>query len=970
MALLQETSKFQKELKRKEKDIKRLLRRKRKLEEQIFKLAKLKLEEKKEKLCQEKQKIKEDIETIEKKEEEIKVQKRKIEAQEEKETDLKKKREIEKERWRVESKERELEKLKWKLEDRLSKIEKEIKKISKKLEKEASLRDQLKKIEEEIKGKKAELKVLKEKIQEIKKLEEEFKRAWKEFLAGDIPSALKKLERIQKELSEKIKEVKEEKKKPSGFLGIKINKRKKEFFEPLEYYQRGDISGAAETLEKLLKKIKEKTSSEEKEGKLVEEKASPEKELVDKQKKKNKELHKVTSPEPTEKPSVVIIKEKERPEDILEEFKKKLEEEKEKFIEEERKKLKQLREELERQQKEALKKMLEGRISKLEEEKIKELQKELLKKEIELEKRYQEKLKQEKQQLLQQQEELSKAEKLLSLDTLTPLERKQREIIIQSLRRKIEEERQKIENKENLEEQEKKLAQIRKLAVLEDAFEQALTFYNEKEFEKAKQVFSIIKEQLEEGKKLGLFVNLNNIPIYTKAVYFLEKTNQELQKLRQTQTPTPSPPPTVKISKRKIKQRKKFRVSFFFFLHKGIRSFLQLLFPLPIVGLDISDYSIELLQLTKDRRVLVFARTLLQPGVLVDGMVKKSKPFSQTLASLLRLAKFPPFRPKKGPVTKAVVSLPSSAVYIVVFRFDNSQHLFSQVKEEIEKTFPLPIEEIYWDYIECGRDSFGKIKVICVAAEKDVVDTLVYFLRANGIEPLALDVDMLSIARALSLLSLFNIKVGVLDIGAYITTFNILDKKGFVDFSISMPYAGYHFQTMIANSLNVPMEKAEQLMTEYGFQKSPVKEVLMKEVEQIVNEIKNALGYYKDTFHDNIQKIVLTGGCASLPGIVAIFKKYFPEMIIEIANPFVKLKIQNPLLIKDASLFINALGLALRAVSKNPVKNGINLLPEEIKKKERETHSAFIRRRVLILQILTGLLLLLIGSILYLIFWK
>jgi len=40
----------------------------------------------------------------------------------------------------------------------------------------------------------------------------------------------------------------------------------------------------------------------------------------------------------------------------------------------------------------------------------------------------------------------------------------------------------------------------------------------------------------------------------------------------------------------------------------------------------------------------------------------------------------------------------------------------------------------------------------------------------------------------------------------------------------------------------------------------------------------------------------------------------------------------------QAIFYANSIGLALRAISKDPFRNGINLLPDEIKIKEREVY--------------------------------
>jgi type IV pilus assembly protein PilM len=926
---------FQKDLKRAKNEIKKLSKKKRKAKEKLFRLSRANLEAKKKELLRIKEKIKKDIEKIEEKEKEIKLEKERIEEEEKREKDLFKKRVIEKERWEVESRERQLERVKWGFEDKLKKTDREVKKINQKLEKESQLKAELKEIERAIKETEAKIETLEEKIQEKKKIEKEFERAWKEFLAGNISSALEKLEKIQKELSKKTEGEKRTEKRAS--LPTETGKEKKEFFEPLEHYQKGQISAALDTLEKLLEKIKKEEPSFEKERE-----SKPE--------------------EPAEKegPPVVVIKEKgASKEEILEEFKKKLEEEREKLIEEEREKLKNLRDELEERQKEILKATLEGRKSILEEEKLRALQEELIKKELEIEGRYRERLRAQKEKLERKKEELLRAEKSLPLAGLTEEERRKREEIIKSLREKIEEERRRIENKELAEEREREFVKERRLKILENVFEQALSFYNEKEFEKAKRVFSIVKNQIEQGKKLGIFVNLNSIPIYTKSAYFIKKIDEEAKKTQQEIT-------RPKSKKLKFKKTEKKP---FFSRQRFLRSLREVFFPLPIVGLDISDYSLELLHLNKKGGVVAFSRQVLKPGVLVDGKVKNPRFFSESLTRLLKIAGFPPFQPKKGAVVKAVISLPSSAVYTLVFRLKSHRDLFREVKEKLEETFPFSLEEIYWDYLVCGKDSFGRIKIVCIAAQRDVVDALVYSLRANGIEPVALDVGMLAIERSLSPQLPSKEKFGILDIGAYITTFDIFDEKGFVEFSTSIPYAGYSFQIELANFLKVPIEKAERMMIEQGFQKSPVKEILEKEIKKIVDEIKEATRHYQEVLKGEIKKIILTGGSSSLPGIVSVFKKFLPAIEVEVGNPFLKIKTKGTFSPKESFLFVGALGLALRAVSKNPIREGINLLPEELKRKEREARFALLKKKLLLIKIILGVLVgLLLALGLYFIF--
>ena len=969
----QKISDFQKRLRTKERELKRPLKERKQIEEELLKFSREDLEKKKKDILREEKRLKREIEKIEKKEEKIKTEKQKIEEKEENEEDWAKKRKFEEQRWKVELKERNLERKKWGLEDQIEAKEKEMKIIRRGLEKENELRENLRKIKRTIEETRSDIDRLKQKIKEIRELEKEFEQAWKDYLFGNTSSALEKLREIQRKISEKTK-IQSEQAGPE-----EPDNKKKEFFEPLEHYQKGEVTPAIESLKKLLEKIETKPSPTKKQEDKTAGQTGQEQKQANKTEESEKVAAKKSPPiiinnppqkiseeikekpplkksegreKKIEKPPLIIVKEKEGPQEALEKFEKELKEEREKLIEEEKEKLKQLREELEKKQEEALRAALEKRKPILGKEPPRALQEELIRKELEIEREYQERLRSQKEKLEKKKNELLQAEKSLPLIGLTEEERKKREEIIRSLRQKVEEERVRIENKELAEEKEREFAKERRLKVLEDVFEQALSFYNEKELEKAKRVFSIVKDQIEQGKKLGTFVNLNNIPIYAKSAYFIKKIDEEAKTTQQKATKVQKP----QVKQLQTKRRNKKRVLFSW--RKSLSSLKQILFPLPIIGLDLSDYSLKLLYLNKKKGVVALSRQVLEPGVLIDGKVKNPRSFSKSLALLLKTAGFPPFQPKKGGVTKAIVSLPSSAVYTLIFRFKIANYidLFREVKEKLEETFPFSLEEIYWDYLVCGKDNSERVKIVCIAAQRDVIDTLVYSLRANGIEPIALDVGMFAIKRAILPRLPFKKRFGILDIGGYITTFDIFDEKGFVEFSTSMPYAGHDFQVEIAKSLKISMEKAEKMIIQQGLQKSPTKEILGKEIEKIANEIKEATQRYQGTFKGEIKKIILTGGGSSLSGIVPSFKKFLPSLDIRIENSFLKIKIKRSLSLSEQLLFTGALGLSLRAISKNPIREGINLLPEELKRKEREVRLAFIKKKLLLIKIILGVL--------------
>jgi len=56
------------------------------------------------------------------------------------------------------------------------------------------------------------------------------------------------------------------------------------------------------------------------------------------------------------------------------------------------------------------------------------------------------------------------------------------------------------------------------------------------------------------------------------------------------------------------------------------------------IGIDISDYSIEVLALSKKGSVLGYGRTILSPGIVVGGEVIKADELAAILAKTLKSA--------------------------------------------------------------------------------------------------------------------------------------------------------------------------------------------------------------------------------------------------------------------------------------------------------------------------------------------
>jgi len=494
-----------------------------------------------------------------------------------------------------------------------------------------------------------------------------------------------------------------------------------------------------------------------------------------------------------------------------------------------------------------------------------------------------------------------------------------------------------LEKEKALSEEEKRVRQ-QKEKELQPIFELAVKHFKEKDFDKASELLIKIREQALEPEKEPKFLAkiTNRLPLYIKAEDYLKKIERKETVKNKKEVR--------KKSKKKEKEEKKpipvqkdewkkqpFSNRFFDFFRRGA------MFYHPIIGIDISDHSIEILYLNKQKSILAYGRTTIEEGIVRDGEIINQRDLTQALRLTSQRAGFQPFDPRKGSLLRAIVSLPESKIYIQTFTFDSRANLFARVKEKIENTIPFPIDDLYWSYIDSWDEGSNKVKVLCAAALKDVVNSQIYFLKASGINPIAFDIEAASIGRVL--LSGEGSKGGtiILDIGARITSLNIFDKNDFISLSATIHTAGLDFIGKTADYLDVSKEKAETTMGEKGFNKenNPSLPALEKEAERIVAEVKQSINFYQGESGRKIEKIILAGGSSLLPNIDNFFQERFKEIKVEIGNPLNKIKRKGGMREERAILYSNVIGLALRSISKNPVKDGINLLPEEIRSRAK-----------------------------------
>lgn len=349
----------------------------------------------------------------------------------------------------------------------------------------------------------------------------------------------------------------------------------------------------------------------------------------------------------------------------------------------------------------------------------------------------------------------------------------------------------------------------------------------------------------------------------------------------------------------------------------------------PLIGIDISDHLVKILQLSKKREVLAYAEGALDSGIVDDGKIIKKEELAAKIRELIENAKYGRFIDLVKP--RAILSLPESKIFTYFFNIEKGlkeEKLEQKILEEALNIMPVDLESIYWDYIT-AQDKNGQI-VLYAGVMKKIADDYIETILLAGIEPVILDIEVESLSRSLIKPAFLKSGTMIIDIGTRTTNISVFDKNDMIGLSIIIPIAGMHFTKILSKKLKIKDDEAEKIKKEKGLNKNKqdnkVFLILDQEMRLITDEIKRAINYFEDKYI-KIGTIVLTGGSALMPEI----DKYFSDNLgreTKVGNPLGKIKNSNILEKENKPvLFSNVIGLALRG-SENFLE-GINLFRQK-----------------------------------------
>jgi type IV pilus assembly protein PilM len=345
--------------------------------------------------------------------------------------------------------------------------------------------------------------------------------------------------------------------------------------------------------------------------------------------------------------------------------------------------------------------------------------------------------------------------------------------------------------------------------------------------------------------------------------------------------------------------------------------------PKPLLGLDISSSAVKMVEISQTGggfQVEHYATEPLPREAVVEGNLADLEAVSDAVKRAWR---------RMGTRTRgAAMALPASAVItrkVVMPAAKNEDELEIQVESEANQYIPFTLDEVNLDFQIVGPvtdGAEGEIEVLIAASRKDRVEDRVAAAQAAGLRVHVMDVDAYANLAAVELIQRRlpgggrKQLLSLVDLGA--TTMRVtMFHEGAQVYLREQPVGGNALTSEIARHFSISLDEAEAAKRQGNLPESYLPEILQPFRENIALEIARAHQFFfTSTPYSHVDHIILSGGCASLPGLEEAVSTR-TQVNTFIANPFARMTVAPGIkarqLAADAPALLTACGLALRS---------------------------------------------------------
>ncbi|NIR28553.1 MAG: pilus assembly protein PilM [Gammaproteobacteria bacterium] len=343
----------------------------------------------------------------------------------------------------------------------------------------------------------------------------------------------------------------------------------------------------------------------------------------------------------------------------------------------------------------------------------------------------------------------------------------------------------------------------------------------------------------------------------------------------------------------------------------------------PVVGVDISSTAVKLLELSRsgDRyKVESHAVEPLPPNSVVEKNITEVEAVGEAIRRAVK---------RSGTKTKSsALAVAGSAVITKVIPMPadlSEDEMENQIQLEADQYIPYSLEEVNLDFEVVGPSESDpdRVDVLLAASRSENVDVRVAAAEIGGLTAKIVDVEAFALENAFNLLAQqlpgggMDETIALVDIGATMTTLSVLSDLKII-YAREQVFGGKQLTEEIQRRYGLTYEEAGLAKRQGGLPENYVSEVLNPFKESMAQQVNRSLQFfYSSSQYAQVDRIVLAGGCASIPGAAEVISEKTGTEVI-IADPFANMsiasKVRADILANDAPSLMIACGLAMRSV--------------------------------------------------------
>jgi len=337
----------------------------------------------------------------------------------------------------------------------------------------------------------------------------------------------------------------------------------------------------------------------------------------------------------------------------------------------------------------------------------------------------------------------------------------------------------------------------------------------------------------------------------------------------------------------------------------------------PLFGLDIGSSSVKAVELKSTKHgyeLLSFGLEPLEQDTVVDGAIMDAPRVAERITLICEAQRI------KTKNVATSVSGHSVIVKRVSMPYMTEEELYDRIHSEASQHIPFDVADVNLSY-QVFESTGPQMDVLLVAVKKDKILNHTSVLAQAGKSPTVVDIDAFALQNCYEL----NYEhpgqiVALLNIGASVMNMNIV-RDGVPLFTRDVSVGGNQYTDALQKELDLSWEDAERLKrgeSIAGVSEEQKAAILRSVSDILILEIQKTFDYFRATASgENIQRILVAGGSARVPGLLDLLREEFAVPVEEL-DPVRRIAINpgrhNETLLREMGPRLAiAVGLALRS---------------------------------------------------------